>query len=148
MIKKPENRKTGKSEKSEKQKKWQNQKSQKLEKWQNAKLKKWQKSVKNRPPLKKAKMSDKWPKSTLCEIRAAWSGVFSIPGGTTGPGFKAEIERGGSRRRILITFCILVFYDLHILIKFVFSHFSESDIFAVSDIFDHPLLHYNKALLQ
>ena len=39
-----------------------------------------------------AKMSDKWPKSTLCEIRAAWSGVFSIPGGTTGPGFKAEIR--------------------------------------------------------
>jgi len=39
-----------------------------------------------------AKMSLKWPKSTLCEIRAAWSGVFSIPGGTTGPGFKAEIR--------------------------------------------------------
>jgi len=39
-----------------------------------------------------AKMSLKWPKSTLCEIRAAWSGVFSIPGGTTGPGFKAEID--------------------------------------------------------
>jgi len=44
------------------------------------------------PPLKKAKMSLKWPKTALCEIRAAWSGVFSIPGGTTGPGFKAEIR--------------------------------------------------------
>jgi len=50
------------------------------------------KSVKNRPPLKKAKMSLKWPKSTLCVFRAAWSGTFSIPGGTTGPGFKAEIR--------------------------------------------------------
>jgi len=27
-------------------------------------------------PPKMAKMSDKWAKSTLCEIRAAWSGVF------------------------------------------------------------------------
>jgi len=34
------------------------------------------KSVKNRPPPKKGKMSLKWPKSTLCEIRAAWSGTF------------------------------------------------------------------------
>jgi len=25
---------------------------------------------------KNPKMSLKWPKSTLCEIRAAWSGVF------------------------------------------------------------------------
>ena len=43
-------------------------------------------------PPKMAKMSLKWPKSTLCEFRAAWSGVFWVPGGTTGPGFKAEIR--------------------------------------------------------
>jgi len=35
-----------------------------------------QKMVKNRPPPKNPKMSLKWPKSTLCEIRAAWSGTF------------------------------------------------------------------------
>jgi len=38
------------------------------------------------------KMSDKWPKLTLCVFRAAWSGRFSVPGGTTGPVFKAEID--------------------------------------------------------
>ena len=43
------------------------------------------KSVKKVTPLKMAKMSRNRAKSTLCEIRAAWSGVFSIPGGTTGP---------------------------------------------------------------
>ena len=37
-------------------------------------------------------MSLKWHFLTLCEIRAAWLGTFSIPGGTTGPGFKAEID--------------------------------------------------------
>jgi len=55
-------------------------------------MQKVKKMTKNDPPLKKAKMSLKWPKSTLCEIRAAWSGVFWVPGGTTGPGFKAEIR--------------------------------------------------------
>jgi len=41
-------------------------------------VKKWQNP-------KKAKMSDKWHFLTLCEIRAAWSGTFWVPGGTTGP---------------------------------------------------------------
>jgi len=50
-----------------------NEKTQKL---QNQKSEKVKKTSKNAPPLKKAKMSLKWPKSTLCEIRAAWSGVF------------------------------------------------------------------------
>ena len=97
------------------------------------------KSDKNWPPLKKAKMSLKWPKSPLCVFRAAWSGVFSIPGGTTGPGFKAEI-----RPPLFFTFfrvfklafsCFntfsfcwfchfLCFCEFHILIKFMFwGHF-------------------------
>jgi len=92
-------------------------------------MKKCEKSVKNRPPLKKAKMSDKWPKSTLCEIRAAWSGTFSIPGGTTGPGFKAEIERGGSRRRILTHFCIFIISKFTILCILVIFQMREIDIF-------------------
>jgi len=80
--------------KTEKQKKWQNVKSEKVKKWQNWNHQKMTKKVsKIDPPLKKAKMSLKWPKLTLCEIRAAWSGVFWVPGGTTGPGFKAE--KGG-----------------------------------------------------
>ena len=73
-------------------KKWQKQKNRKTQKHENQKSEKHQKWSKNAPPLKKAKMSLKWPKTALCEIRAAWSGVFSIPGGTTGPGFKAEIR--------------------------------------------------------
>ena len=87
-----------KTQKQEKVKKYKNTKSDKtqkikiIKKWQNWKVKNDEKSVKNRPPLKNPKMSDKWPKVTLCEIRAAWSGVFWVPGGTTGPGFKAEID--------------------------------------------------------
>ena len=92
MIKNQQNIKTGKSWKSEKQKKWQNQKMQNHQKWENQNHEKVKKWSKNDPPLKMAKMSDKWPKSTLCEFRAAWSGVFWVPGGTTGPGFKAEIR--------------------------------------------------------
>jgi len=80
-----------KIKKTEKVKKWQKQKMQKHKKWQKLKHEKInKKSVKNRPPPKKGKMSLKWPKSTLCVFRAAWLGAFSIPGGTTGPGFKAE----------------------------------------------------------
>jgi len=67
--------KTQKSTKSE------NAKTKKSEKAENEKVK----NVKNRENPKMAKMSDKWHFLTLCEIRAAWSGTFSIPGGTTGP---------------------------------------------------------------
>ena len=83
---KSQNAKIDKIEKIKKHQNWQ--------KWENEKVKKviklkWvkndKKSVKNRPPLKKAKMSLKWPKSTLCVFRAAWSGTFWVPGGTTGP---------------------------------------------------------------
>jgi len=49
-------------------------KSEKVTKLKSSKNDK--KSVKNRPPLKKAKMSDKWPKSTVCVFRAAWLGTF------------------------------------------------------------------------
>jgi len=87
--------KTQKVIKSRKQKKWQNTKSDKIKNHQNTKIrkvKKWQKMIKNWPPLKKAKMSLKWHFLTLCEIRAAWLGTFWVPGGTTGPGFKAEIR--------------------------------------------------------
>jgi len=54
--------------------------------------KKHKKSVKNWLPPKMAKMSLKWHFLTVCVFRAAWLGAFSIPGGTTGPGFKAEIR--------------------------------------------------------
>jgi len=81
--------KINKTQKTEKVTKSENAKTPKSE---NQKSEKVKKTPKNDPPLKMAKMSLKWPKSTLCEIRAAWSGVFSIPGGTTGPGFKAEIR--------------------------------------------------------
>jgi len=90
--KKRQNLKSSKSEKMQKHKKWQkpeNRKTQKHENQKSEKVKKWSKFD---PPLKMAKMSLKWPKSTLCVFRAAWLGAFSIPGGTTGPGFKAEIR--------------------------------------------------------
>ena len=64
---KPENQKTRKSEK------------QKVKKWKKSKMPKTRKRV---------KMSDKWAKSTLCDFRAVWSGVFRVlgfPGGTTPP---------------------------------------------------------------
>ena len=74
-----------KTEKVTKPEKWKSEKVTKLKM-----IKMIKKSVKNRPLPKNPKMSLKWPKSTLCEFRAAWSGVFWVPGGTTGPGFKAE----------------------------------------------------------
>ena len=85
--------KSDKSEKMEKVKKWQKQENENHEKVIKLKsIKNDKKKMKKWPPLKKAKMSLKWAKSTVCVFRAAWSGVFSIPGGTTGPGFKAEID--------------------------------------------------------
>ena len=111
------------------------------------KLKSVKKVWKSDPPLKKAKMSDKWAKSTLCEIRAAWSGVFWVPGGTTGPGFKAENDPLISLCEKWHTFCIYHFYDLlilRILVIFdlcIFDHFGEIDILGCA------WLHYNKALL-
>jgi len=92
IDKNQQNRKTPKSRKSTKHKKWQKQENVKTQKQENQKSEKHQKWSKNAPPLKMAKMSLKWPKTALCEIRAAWSGVFWVPGGTTGPGFKAEIR--------------------------------------------------------
>jgi len=81
---KHKNRKKWKSEKSEKVTKLKNQKSSKSEKSKSKKWKKWQ----NWKSRKRAKMTDKWAKSTLCDFRAAWSGVFRVlgfPGGTTPP---------------------------------------------------------------
>jgi len=89
IDKKWQSSKSEKMTKIKKHEKWQKQKNVKTQNHQNAKSEKHEKWWKKWPPLKMAKMSLKWPKSTLCEIRAAWSGVFSIPGGTTGPGFKA-----------------------------------------------------------
>ena len=74
-VKSDKNTKTRKS-KIIKNDKMQNQKSEKM--------------TKNGTPPKNPKMSDKWHFFTLCVFRAAWLGTFSIPGGTTGPGFKAE----------------------------------------------------------
>jgi len=85
---KHKNRKTDKIKKVIKSTK---SKNTKVTKVRNQKSEKHKKMTKNAPPLKKAKMSLKWHFLTLCEIRAAWLGDFSIPGGTTGPGFKAEI---------------------------------------------------------
>ena len=100
-----------KSTKSEKWQKWENHKMQKWQNQENGKVKKWQKQenaktrkvkkVKNTKMrkwkvekvknLKNPKMSDKWHFLTVCVFRAAWLGAFSVPGGTTGPVFKAEI---------------------------------------------------------
>jgi len=74
------------------------------------------------------KMSDKWAKSTLCDFRAAWSGVFSIPGGTTGPGFKAEIRPPLFSLFFDQNLMISVFCILWILI---FLTFLWSDIFHI-----------------
>ena len=91
MTKNAKVRKSDKIEKIKKHQNWQNTKSVKVEKVTKLKsTKNDQKSVKKWPPLKNPKMSLKWAKSTLCEIRAAWLGTFWVPGGTTGPGFKAE----------------------------------------------------------
>jgi len=145
LIKTVKSEKVTKITKSRKHKKWQNHKIRKVKKvikWKS--LKSDKKSVKNRPPPKMAKMSLKWPKSTLCVFRAAWSGTFWVPGGTTGPGFKAEIDTPPSRRRIFthvlhfITFthlsfsCFSPFYDVHVLCILVKCAFL--------------LLHCNKAL--
>jgi len=112
------NAKSDKIKKTEKVKKSTKQKNGKREKVIKLKsTKKHKKSVKNWPPLKKAKMSLKWAKSTLCVFRAAWSGVFSIPGGTTGPGFKAEI-----RPPLFFTF-----FDI---CKLCFSHFMHFTFYA------------------
>jgi len=108
-----------KTEKVIKTEKPENQKSSKCRKWKSEKHQKWSKID---PPLKKAKMSLKWPKSTLCEIRAAWSGVFSIPGGTTGPGFKA-----GFRPPLFLHFFDQFWWILHFMIC-VFYHFLRFDI--------------------
>ena len=83
---KSQNTKSDKIKKMQKHKKHENVENENHQKV--TKSKSWksdQKSVKKWPPLKKAKMSLKWPKSTLCEFRAAWSGTFWVPGGTTGP---------------------------------------------------------------
>jgi len=86
-----------------------------------------------------AKMSLKWPKTALCEIRAAWSGVFSIPGGTTGPGFKAEIRPPLFSLFFDHFFVILCF---HIYAFCWFLHFWLSDKLCKSmwsPFFDHFL---------
>jgi len=102
--------------------------------------------TKNDPTPKMAKMSDKWSKSTLCEIRAAWSGVFSIPGGTTGPGFKAEI-----RPPYFCTFfTILVIFILCIFVFLMFLHFDNFDDFCVLlelTFCDMTFIVHNKALM-
>ena len=65
------------------------QKATKSEKWKSEKVTKREnenmKNVKNHQNPKNPKMSLKWHFLTLCEIRAAWSGTFWVPGGTTGP---------------------------------------------------------------
>jgi len=143
-VKKSKNDENAKSSKLRKCKKWKSDKS------ENTKSDK--KSVKKWGGSKKAKMSLKWPKSTLCEIRAAWSGRFSIPGGTTGPGFKAENRMGGVRRRILITFFCFSLFHFHHFVTFwhftfswfchflCFYHFCDFDDFDFFMIFDQFLL--------
>jgi len=78
---KSKNRKKWKSEKVTKTQKSENAKTQKSEK---AKLKKWKK-WQNWKRRKRVKMSDKWVKSTLCDFRAAWSGVFRVLAFVGGP---------------------------------------------------------------
>jgi len=123
-VKNHQHQKTVKLTKSEKWKSDKNQKTRKCKIDKIRKVKKWQKWWKKWPPLKMAKMSDKWPKTALCEIRAAWSGVFWVPGGTTGPGFKAEIRPPLFLHFFDIKLCIFHFYDLCIL---MFLCFSEVD---------------------
>jgi len=137
----------GKTLKVENHQNHENAKTQKSEKVIKSKSSK--KSVKKWPPLKNPKMSPNRAKSTLCEIRAAWSGVFSIPGGTTGPGFKAENDMRGVRRRIFtsffafslfhfITFSLfLIFWFWHF---FTFLHFLDFDDFMFLMNFDHFLV--------
>ena len=69
-----ENEKINKTEKVKKVSKSENAKVRKMIKLKSMKNDK--KMIKNRPPLKKAKMSLKWAKSTLCVFRAAWLGTF------------------------------------------------------------------------
>jgi len=72
-----QNTKSDKIKKMQKHKKHENVENENHQKVTKLKsTKNDQKSVKNRPPLKKAKMSLKWPKSTVCVFRAAWSGTF------------------------------------------------------------------------
>jgi len=118
---KSQNRKSDKIKKMQKVKKstkQKNGKSEKVIKFKSSKNDK--KNDKNWPPLKKAKMSLKWPKSPLCVFRAAWLGTFSIPGGTTGPGFKAEI-----RPPLFFTFFDVFKLAFSCFYHFAFYHFSS-----------------------
>jgi len=84
IIKNDKNSKSDKIDKIRKVRKsskLENVKSEKVTKCKTRKVK----NVKKHENPKNPKMSDKWHFLTLCEIRAAWSGTFSIPGGTTGP---------------------------------------------------------------
>ena len=78
---KQKNRKKWKSQKVTKSTKQKNTKTRKSEK---QKVKKWKKWHFQKTP-KKVKMSDKWAKSTLCDFRAAWSGVFRVLAFVGGP---------------------------------------------------------------
>ena len=128
MIKIHQNKKSEKMQKIKNHQKWQKPENEKTQKQQNQKSENHEKVSKNDPPLKMAKMSDKWPKVTLCEIRAAWLGTFSIPGGTTGPGFKAEIRPplflhifDQFLSFFTFSFChFFTFYDFYILMKLPF----------------------------
>jgi len=91
-------------------------------------------------------MSDKWAKSTVCVFRAAWLGTFWVPGGTTGPVFKAEIDMGGSRRRNLTR--VFTFSPFS---HFAFLTFLSFCIFYELTFFDQsPVLwcYWLKALLH
>jgi len=132
--------KVKKWQKSTKLKKWQNQEKWKMQKWEKCKIrkvKKWQKWSKKWPPLKMAKMSLKWSKSTLCEIRAAWSGVFWVPGGTTGPGFKAGFRPPlflmffDTFFIICVIFILCILWILMILMAWEKWHFWWSAYFGV-----------------
>ena len=116
---KQKNRKNQKTRKSEKVIKSKNQNNQKVRNQKSEKHEKWSK---NAPPLKKAKMSDKWHFLTLCVFRAAWLGTFSIPGGTTGPGFKAEIR---PPLFLMIFDQFYHFFTFNFCAFWCFSHFME-----------------------
>jgi len=143
---KSRNVKSEKIKKMEKVKKWQNWENENHEKVIKFKsLKNDKKSVKKWPPLKKAKMSLKWAKSTLCDFRAAWSGVFWVPGGTTGPGFKAEI-----RPPLFFTFFHVSWLHFSPFSCFPFSCFMTFSLFYVLCILTFLLflLFWLKALLH
>jgi len=125
-YRKQKNMKINKIRKIQKVTKSENAKSTKSE---NQKSEKHKKTPKIDPPLKKAKMSLKWPKTALCEIRAAWSGVFWVPGGTTGPGFKAEI-RPPLKLMFFDTFYVISTFSFCAFYQFwCFHSCDKSDIF-------------------